>query len=1169
MAEILGSSFASVNRWENGQTHPSRMAWDLLRHAEEKHYGSVRHGNAGVGNSRRGVDFLASPEQVHLVAEAERLSFGHMFNPAFATETSLIDPLPHQRLAVYEHMLEQPRLRFLLADDAGAGKTIMTALYIREMLARRVLRRILIVPPAGLIGNWERELRILFGLEFGIVRGPDARGANPFIGSDSDRVICSLDTLAGERVFARLGEPGVVPYDLVIFDEAHKLAADREADLTIRRTDRYHLAEALAGVPQPEPRWALPWRAHHLLLLTATPHMGKDIPYYYLWRLLEPEMLSTVDAFSAYPAAARARHFLRRTKEEMVRFDGTPLYPRRESSTLSYDLAQGAVSEQALYDQTTAYMETFYNRARILNRSAARLAMSVFQRRLASSTYALMRSLERRVERLDELIRKLRLGEITRDQMEAAQRRLEADLTDPFDSTTADDDDAAEGREGHELAEDQILGIVVAQSLAELEAERDQVERLLELARAVLARGHESKFEKLREVLIDPRFRQEKLIIFTEHRDTLEWLTRRLEAMGFTDRVATLHGGMDYRVREQQVEFFRRSDAQGGQYLVATDAAGEGINLQFCWLMVNYDIPWNPARLEQRMGRIHRYGQKRDPVIIVNLVAGRTREGRVVKTLLDKLERIRQQLRSDKVFDVVGRLFENVRLTDFMTRALSEAGADAASVEIDGLLTAEQVQAIEAREKTLYGTDGDVKRELPRLRTQLGDEVYRKLLPGYVRQFVERAADALAIAIEGDPAGIFALRPRRAGGLDPLWTALESYPPAVQNRLTVNRPADKDEAIFLHPGEPVFERLRALVLERFADAARRGAVFVDPTASEPYMFHLAEATVVRRVDPARSQPELDEIVECRLVGIRHGRLDPETSGGLGLCSVEHLLLLRGAPKVPSTFSSFAVTAPDATVRVVDHLSEMIAGPLAAEGRQRALDALAEREDFIGRGFDSHDAELASSRVRLTERARAGNAAARVALERVKDQQRRLAERRKMVLAELHGDPDRIAPGPIRLIAHALVVPSADPEDRRRHDANVEAIAVRVVTAWEEARGAVVKDVSTPARARVAGLGDHPGFDLVATYPDGSRRAIEVKGRAQVGDIEMTGNEWSKACNLLDGYWLYAVFDCATPQPQLCRVRNPFQSLLATAKGGVIIDERRIFAAAEGGGIDRG
>ena len=154
--------------------------------------------------------------------------------------------------------------------------------------------------------------------------------------------------------------------------------------------------------------------------------------------------------------------------------------------------------------------------------------------------------------------------------------------------------------------------------------------------------------------------------------------------------------------------------------------------------MINYDVPWNPARLEQRMGRIHRYGQKHDPVIILNLVAGKTREGRVLKTLLDKLERIRKELRSDKVFDVVGRLFENVPLTDYMTRALNEAGADAASSEIEGLLTEEQVEAIEAREKALYGEGGEVGRELPRLRAQLGDEVYRRLAAG-VRPPVRRA----------------------------------------------------------------------------------------------------------------------------------------------------------------------------------------------------------------------------------------------------------------------------------------------------------------------------------------------------------------------------------------------------------------------------------------------
>src|SRR5438132_12730310 len=194
------------------------------------------------------IDFTADPDVVRAVVEGERLTYGHLFNPAFATEISMIDPLPDQRIAVYDHMLQQSRLRFLLADDAGAGKTIMTGLYIREMLTRRLISRVLIVPPAGLVGNWEHELRTLFNLTFTIVSGNDAKISNPFIGENSNLLIVSVDTLRGDTMFSRLQEPEVIPYDLVVFDEAHKLAADR-VELQERKTERYRLAEALAGIP--------------------------------------------------------------------------------------------------------------------------------------------------------------------------------------------------------------------------------------------------------------------------------------------------------------------------------------------------------------------------------------------------------------------------------------------------------------------------------------------------------------------------------------------------------------------------------------------------------------------------------------------------------------------------------------------------------------------------------------------------------------------------------------------------------------------------------------------------------------------------------------------------------------------------------------------------------
>ena len=647
-AELVGVSFATVNRWENGQSRPNNLAWKRIVELAES--GDERQGVPPVSDDAPTMDFAADPNVVSAVAEAHRLAYGHLFNPAFATETALIDPLPHQRIAVYEKMLRQTPLRFLLADDAGAGKTIMTGLYIREMLSRRLIRRVLIVPPAGLVGNWEQEMRKLFRLSFRIVRGKDARTENPFAGAEGDRVIVSVDTLVKSPTFDRLKDPRTAPYDLVVFDEAHKLSAVRQPDFRVRKTDRYRLAETIAGAEPEGKRWKLAWSARNLLLLTATPHTGKDSPYYFLWRLLLPEALSTHDAFDKFPRESRERRFIRRTKEEMLHYDGSPLYPQRNCDTLSYDLSDGLQGEQALYDETTEYIRDYYNRAGVLNRSAARLAMGVFQRRLASSTYALMQSFRRRIEKLDGLIEELRDGRLSEEQLAGRQRKLDQ-LDDLFDTSTADESDDEE----HEAFEDDALGGAVAVNLAELIVEKLKVEDLLEKSRKLYDGGEESKFEKLREALRHPNYRDEKFIIFTEYRDTAEFLVRRLEGLGFTDQVALIHGGLDYREREGQVEFFRQSGSEGGaRYLVATDAAGEGINLQFCWLMVNYDIPWNPARLEQRMGRIHRYGQKHDPVLIVNLVAGGTREGRVLKTLLEKLEIIRQQLQSDKVFDVVG-----------------------------------------------------------------------------------------------------------------------------------------------------------------------------------------------------------------------------------------------------------------------------------------------------------------------------------------------------------------------------------------------------------------------------------------------------------------------------------------------------------------------------------
>jgi SNF2 family DNA or RNA helicase len=1154
LAQRLGVSFATINRWENGQTRPSAFYWKQLRQLEQAVAEQIQEYVTPQQQAR--LDFTADSEAVKILAEGERLSFGHMMNPTFATEISSIDPLPHQRIAVYEHMLRQPRLRFLLADDAGAGKTIMSGLYIREMLSRRLLGRVLIITPAGLVGNWQNELSRLFNLYFRIVIGSDFRFSNPFSGENSDLLIISIDTLATTRAFSRLKDDNIVPYDLVIFDEAHKLSASRAADLRVKKTDRYALAEAIAGVKDVADEWKLGWSAHHLLLLTATPHMGKEYPYYALWRLLEPETLSTPEAFAEYPTEARRSRFIRRTKEEMVYLDGRPLYPKRISSTHGFDLSQGDISEQRLYDETTDYLQYVYNRAKLLNREAARLALSVFQRRLASSTYALLRSFDRRIEKLDRLINDVQNGKITSEQLAIFQQRLAEEEEDVLDTKTADEESAEEGREENERAEDKILEGVVAASLTDLLAERERVQQLQTLAQRVYDLGIESKFDKLKELLTDPQYTGEKFIVFTEYRDTLTFLVNRLRGLGFTNQIAQIHGGMDYKERQTQVDFFKKPLSGGGaRFLICTDAAGEGINLQFSWIMINYDIPWNPARLEQRMGRIHRYGQKHDPVVIMNIVAPKTREGFVLSTLLEKLERIRKEMRSEKVFDCIGRIFEGASLKRYLELALLGKEEEAAR-ELDGRLTAEQVQAIAEREKRLFGDGGDVARELPRLHKDVERELYFKLLPGYVRHYTERAAGFLELSLEDNDNGTFSFKSEKPGALDKLLVALESYPTESRERFVFSRPDGENSVVWLHPGEPVFERFRSLVSSKLAEYALRGSVFVDPTTEKSYLFHLALIKVLRKADPQFKELSREEVLECRLVALKQ-----REGSELTICPVEQLLLLKGAHGIPAAAQRLALDAENAREQAEAFLLERVCRETAIQRKKELESSISEREAFINRGFDFQEAELASKRAKYAEKARGGSKRALHELELVKNQQRMLAQRRENALAVLHREPELIEPGEIRFVAHALVVPTSDPIEIEEHETNVEQVAMRWAIAYEEAQGATVIDVHSPDLARAAGLPDYPGFDLLSIRSNGERRSIEVKGRAEVGSIEISANEWAKACNLGKSYWLYVVFSCASESPTLYRVQDPFNSLIAKSKGSLLIDQQQVLELA--------
>jgi len=986
------------------------------------------------------VAFQAQPEIVSLVAEAYRLAHAYLFNPLFATETSLIDLLPHQLAAVYgvpptddnptgrPGMLDPsglgasgqglPRLRFLLADDAGAGKTIMAGLVIREMLLRRMICRVLVAPPAGLVGNWERELRVLFRLRFRILSSSDVREEdNPFTDPRNDLAIVSVDTLWRERTWeAYRAAP---PYDLVILDEAHKLSARLNVDLTIERTRRYAMAEGIAR------------QGRHLLLMTATPHMGKDDPYYLLWRLLEPELLSTQEAFRRLDRSQKARHLLRRMKEEMVRFDGMPIYPPRYSRTISYPLRQGPGQEQDLYDQVTHYCEFYFDKAKLRNRSAAGLAMSILQRRLASSTWALYRSLERREEKLRQTIEEMQAGLLSEEELEARQRTLpDQDLRDV---KTGDEEETVEGLEEGERQDQEIEAATSARTLVELRQEYVEIQRLVILARQVYDQRHESKFERLWEALEEhsggsaPLTTGAKVLIFTEFRDTLDFLVSRLEGRGLTGKIAQIHGGMDYKERERQTLFFRRLD--GARLMAATDAAGEGINLQFCWLLINYDIPWNPARLEQRMGRVHRYKQEHD-VLLLNLVSKDTREGRVLKVLLEKLENIRNELGSDKVFDIIGQQFTGKSLTELIFEAVIE-GKEAQTRQALEQLNAEQAQTIIAAQERKVEIS-EVRALLQALKAQREMADARRMMPAYVRRFFQLAAPRVGVGMRGDIEDTFWLDPCPAG----VQAALATYPQETRQRLTFDRElampdlGHEPQAIYLHPGEPVFEAVVNLFLGRYEHQGMRGAVFLDGEAIEPFIFYLARAAVLRD-----SETE-SEIVEEQVVGVRR------YADGRCELAPAHLLLtlFPAAPNGAASLDEFKALAGGHgdTAPVEAFLVTAVGGPALEKRRQEELERQPERLRQLRAAYNLRQVELFRQRRLLKEAVEKEVPAARTKLRECEAEMETLDRRRREAEAALYVEVEQLRLGPVSLYAQALVLPMPPEEAARRRDVQAEA-----------------------------------------------------------------------------------------------------------------------------------
>ena len=824
-----------------------RVANTLIFRNDEDRYEMVEEG--------RPWSFDGDGQQFRLVSEAHRIHLAHLFDPVLAVHTSLVEPLPHQITAVYEEMLPRQPLRFLLADDPGAGKTIMAGLLIKELIARGDLQRCLIVCPGSLAEQWQDELYRRFHLHFDILTNDKleaARTGNWFL--ETNLAIARLDKLSrNEDVQEKLQAPDC-RWDLIVCDEAHKMSASYYGS-EIKFTKRYRLGELLAK------------NTRHFLLMTATPHNGKEEDFQLFMALLDGDRFE--GRFRDGTHVADVSDIMRRmVKENLLKFDGRPLFPERIAYTVPYKLSP---LEAQLYSAVTSYVREEFNRAEALQNDkrsgTVGFALTILQRRLASSPEAIYQSLVRRRDRLEKRMRELELMQRGAQAAGLAQEKAFFD-----DEDLADLDDAPE----NELEEIEAVifdQATAAQTIDELKAEIKTLQSLVTLALKVKMSGEDRKWRELSNLLseifttaaIADRTAEteapyvappkpassphQKLVIFTEHRDTLSYLHKRIETLlGRTSALVTIHGSMGREDRLKAQEAFKHDPDV--QVLLATDAAGEGINLQRAHLMVNYDLPWNPNRIEQRFGRIHRIGQT-EVCHLWNLVADETREGDVYRTLLKKLEEARSAL-GGQVFDVLGKLqFEGRPLRDLLIEAIRYGEMPEVKARLEKVIenAVDRKQLRELIDDEALAHDVMDSSRVQTVRREMERAEARRLQPHYIESFFIEAFTRIGgtlrkreprrYEITNVPA-IIRQRDRLIGVGEPV---LHRYERIVFEK-TLIAPPGYPLAAFVCPGHPLLDATLDLILERNRDLLRRGTVLVDerdPGTDPRVLFYIEHA----------------------------------------------------------------------------------------------------------------------------------------------------------------------------------------------------------------------------------------------------------------------------------------------------------------------------------------
>ena len=1039
--------------------------------------------------------FTGDAALLRLGLQARALGIAYEFDPYFGLSMSRVDPLPHQLSAVYDHMLKLPRVRFLLADDAGAGKTIMAGLLVRELKLRGLIERILVVCPANLAFQWQRELNEKFDEKFLVVKGSEVRdqfGLNQWL--EQKQVITSLDLAKRTDIMPGLRQ---VRWDLVIVDEAHRMSWTPPS----RKTARYALGELLRD------------GSDHILLLTATPHKGDPVNFALFLQLLDRDAFADVRSIREAVDHRRAPFYLRRTKEAMVYFperqaDGSwvarKIFTKRIPHTVAFNIDN---DEFDLYRHVTAYVKRQSRQAAAEGEDprarAVGFLMSLYQRRLASSTFALRRSLENRARRLEEGLNQA---------LQTMQQVPAVSLPEPEELEEMEESE-------RERLEHLLEAATLASNADQVHLEVGELRRLTEQARQVEAAGSEAKLSRLHELLESQGFfihPDQRLLIFTEFKDTLTYLVERLKAWGL--RVGVIHGGMTAGSRDEPgTRLYAEQQFRDGdiQVLVATEAAGEGINLQVCHILFNYDIPWNPNRLEQRMGRIHRYGQLYD-CLIFNFVATNTIEGHILRRLLEKLQEIRNALNDDAVFNVVGEVMPAAQmervLRDYYAGRMGEADLE------ERLLQDVDEDSFRAICQNALEGLATKKLNLDMLVERRAQAQERRLVPETIARFMQETADKAGLSLKPAPVVPYSFD---VGRIPPALRRYEQapdwrlpplaqrYPRASTDRVT----ADKHHLEWVTPGHPLFEALRRHTLELAQTAFSQGACFYSLEHETPARVDFYQARIV---------DGLGQLVRERLVAVELAGDQPPR--------------LRD-PALLGNFTPAAVTGPLPAVAMApalaDWLHQQVLLPLLEEERterrteteriaahvELSLTELLQRaDDEIGRATLEVEEGVQGAEGRL---AQAENRHAELMTRR----ERRRQELERQLSLSIQA---------VQRITSVLVLPHPEreaPDVRRlRPNPETEWAAMRTVMDYEMAQGRQVFDVHE----------QNLGYDITSLdLNSGELRLIEVKGLgAASGSILLTPNERRVAEDRRDCFWLYVVTGCDTTPTLQEPIKDP-------------------------------